>query len=417
MKHETTLKSPIEFEGIGLHSGKRVRLRIEPAPAGTGYLWIHEETGTEIPADLDHVTETDRQVALAEGDTVIMVVEHVLSALYGMEVDHAILRVWGAEPPILDGSALPYAQAIAETGLQSLDRERQYLAFTNPVTVKDDESKGIVLTPSKKLFVLYGIRYPQKELSQVFSIEITPETYLQQIAPARTFIFLEDVEQIRKRGLAKGGSLENAVVIGPEGILNPEGLRFWDEFVRHKILDLLGDMALTGYRFRGNLQAFMTGHTDHVRFARKLVSRTKGFDIQRILDVIPHRFPFLLVDRILELEEDYVLGVKNVTMNEPFFPGHFPDRPVMPGVLIVEALAQVGGFLLLHRVPDPDKKLLVFTGMEDVRFRRIVVPGDRLYLEGKLLRFGGRFAKLQARAYVGSEIAAELTMTASIIDR
>lgn len=413
---QTTLKKPIEFEGIGLHTGKRVKTRIEPAEANTGYLIVDPEANFSVKANLDNVVETKRYIAIGSSERNFLVVEHLLSALYGMDVDNAVIKIWGDEPPSLDGSSLPYAQAIKQAGIQELSVEREYLKISDPVVVNQG-TKKIILTHAQELNILYGIRYDTRKLSQVYSSVINPETYLNEIAPARTFVFLDEVKGLRSKGLAKGGSLENTLVLTEDGVLNQEGMRFWDEPVRHKVLDLIGDLALTGYRFRGEIEAFMTGHTVHVEFAKKIINRAKGFDITQILNVIPHRYPFILVDRILELSENYVLGVKNVTINEPFFQGHFPGHPVMPGVLIIEALAQTGGFLLLNKVEDREKKLIYFAGIENVKFRRPVRPGDRLYLEGELLRFSGRLAKLRARALVGSEVVTEVTMTATIVER
>ena len=249
-------------------------------------------------------------------------------------------------------------------------------------------------------------------------IEINPENYLKEIAPARTYIFEKDLKGLLENGTLKAGSLENAIVIGEDGrILNPEGLRFVDEFVRHKILDLLGDMALSGVRIKGHIIAHLTGHKHHLELARKLKARTQDLDIGQIMKFMPHRYPFLLVDRIVEMDEKHVIAIKNVTINEPFFEGHFPDYPIMPGVLIVEALAQAGGFLLLNRIKDPQNKLLFFAGVDNVKFKRPVLPGDTLYLEGELLRFGGKTARFKGVARVGDKIVAEAILTAVLVEK
>jgi len=315
---------------------------------------------------------------------------------------------------------LGFAQAIEEAGVVELDVERRTVSVDEPFSMKFDD-REIILLGGGGLKVTFGVDYPHHVLStQFISIELTPDVFLKEIAPARTYVFQNDLDEIMAKGLAKGGSYDNAVVIGDDGVVNGP-LRFPNEPVRHKVLDLLGDIALVGKRVQGHIIAIKTGHPHHVAFAKELKKTHGGdeFDIHDILRYMPHRYPFLLVDRILSLSADFVVGVKNVTMNEPFFQGHFPDDPIMPGVLIVEAMAQVGGFMLLKHVRDSEDidKLVYFSGIDDVRFKRPVRPGDRLRIEVRMVRFGGRIAKMEGVAKVGGEVAAKAVMTAAIVDK
>lgn len=411
-----TLKESVEISGVGLHTGERTTLRVHPHNA-PGYLFRTPEG--EVPALVEFVVEADRGTVLAREGARVLTVEHVLSALYGMGVDGAVLELKGPEPPALDGSALPLAEAIAETGLTETDREVWDYELLAP-TAWEEGDRGLWAMEASDLRVSFGVHYPPPVGSGFFSLAVTPETFLKEIAPARTFIFAEDVEAVRAKGRGKGGSLENVIVYGEKGPLNPELLRFPDEPVRHKVLDLLGDLSLLGGRLKAHLFARKTGHRHHVAFVRLLrtaAARGEGFDIHSLLQLMPHRYPFLLVDRILYLDEKRVVGLKNVTINEPFFPGHFPGDPIMPGVLIIEAMAQTGGFLLLRKVENPERKLLYFAGMEGVKFKRPVRPGDQVIFDLTLVRFRGRIARMRGVARVRGEIVAEAELTASVVER
>lgn len=409
------LKDVVVFEGTGLHTGDPARVRVHPPERLEGIVFLRE--GVRIPADHRYVESTERSTVLQKDGVSVATVEHLLAAFWGMGIHHALVEVEGPEIPAMDGSALPFAEAFHEAPREDVALKPHTLGET--VVIRDGGRVWIAI-PDSTLRLSVSIRFPGG-LNQFLDVpEVTPEVFLKEIAPARTFVFAHEVDAIREAGLARGGSLENTVVLEGDRILNPEGLRFPDEPVRHKALDVLGDYALLGVPVPAHLVAQRTGHAFHLRAVREMerwVYTGDGLSIHDILRWIPHRFPFLLVDRILSLSEDRVVGVKNVTFNEPFFQGHFPGDPVMPGVLIVEALAQAGGFLLLSRVEDKENKLMYFASIDGVRFRRPVRPGDRLLLEARLIAFRKRFARIEAVAWVDGEKAAEGILSAMVVDR
>ena len=417
---QRTIAAPTRLEGIGLHTGENVRIELKPAECGDGIYFVRMDIPEKpvVEALVENVVETDRGTVLEKDGVKVHTVEHLLGVVWGMGIDNLRIELWGAEPPALDGSGLGFAEAIESVGILELEAEAPVISPDEPFRMSFDD-REIILLPSKELKVSFGVDYPHPVLStQFISIPINQETILKEISPARTYVFKADLEEIWAKGLAKGGSLENAIVIDDKGYINGP-LRFPNEPVRHKVLDLLGDLALVGKRIEGHIIAIKTGHKHHIEFVKHLKNALGGdaFSIHDVLNIMPHRYPFLLVDRIVSLSEDYVVGIKNVTYNEPFFQGHFPDDPIMPGVLIVEAMAQVGGFLLLHRVEDKENKLLYFSGIDDVRFKRPVRPGDRIRFELRLIRFGGRIAKMAGVAKVGGEIAVSATLTAAIVEK
>lgn len=411
-----TIEREVELRGIGLHTGQEVVMRIKPREE-SGYLFrrVDLDPPREIQATVENVVSGERGVVLGNGDVKIYTVEHVLSALYGLGVNGAVIELNGPEPPALDGSSQPIAEALKKAGFKG----KTDWALFDEQLVYEKGRERIVYLPSDSLRVSYGVEYDHPVLNTQFaSCVINEETYLKEIAPARTYIILEDVEKVRERGYAKGGSLENTIVFKKDGIMNPP-LRFPNEPARHKILDFLGDLALSGYLVRGDFYIERSGHKGHIDFVRMLRGRLQAefLDIKEILKFMPHRYPFLLIDKIKYLTEEEVIGIKNVTINEPFFPGHFPGDPIMPGVLIIEAMAQTGGFLLLHRVGKREGLLLFFSGIDGVRFRRPVRPGDTLTFHLRLLRFGGKVAKMQGVAKVGKEVVAEATLMATLVPR
>ena len=383
-------------------------------PAERGYTFVKGDV--RIEATYGNVCDTKRRTTLCSGDVRVETVEHLLSALYGLRILGAEIEVRGPEIPAMDGSALPFAQALYEA---SEEAEGKAYRLKMPITYEERSSR-IEGRPAEGLRVSYALEYSSPHRYSAFlDLEITPETYLKEVAPARTFAFEEEVEGLMAEGLAKGGSPENALIITGEGA---KGERIGDEAVRHKVLDFLGDLALTGRFIDGHYVVFRGGHASHVAFAKKLAEEGiwgEGMDIKGILSLLPHRYPFLLVDRIVHMDDRRIVGLKNVTFNEAFFNGHFPGEPVMPGVLQIEALAQVAGVGMVYKLKEMGKEgaIPLFAGVENARFRRVVRPGDTLVLEVTLIRFGGRLAKARGRAMVDGKVATEVVMLATFTER
>jgi UDP-3-O-[3-hydroxymyristoyl] N-acetylglucosamine deacetylase / 3-hydroxyacyl-[acyl-carrier-protein] dehydratase len=432
---QRTIGKEVTLEGVGLHTGQTTRLTLAPAPPNTGLVFrVRCEAGAaEIPALIENVPTGEsavRNTTIARGEIKVFTVEHLLAALYGMGVTNCYLDLQGNEPPITTcGSALPYVQLLEEAGLVYQGLPAGHFPVKSPVALRENGIE-IVAEPCDHFRLSMWVDYDDPLIGeQAASYEITPAIFAREIAPARTFAFMQDVIDLRARGYAQGGSLETALVIDSGQLAGGQTFRFPDEIVRHKLLDLLGDLALLGMPLQAHIKARRSGHAANTRFTRKLADlerrssrifpqrRPQGFDIASILEVMPHRYPFLLVDRICELEPGRrVVGLKNVTINEPFFQGHFPGHPIMPGVLIIEALAQAGGVLLLTGVDDPRGKLVYFGGIDAARFRRPVLPGDVLTLTCELLKLRGPICKMRGVATVGEEKVAEAVLMASLVD-
>jgi UDP-3-O-[3-hydroxymyristoyl] N-acetylglucosamine deacetylase/3-hydroxyacyl-[acyl-carrier-protein] dehydratase len=415
---QKTIKSEVRYEGIGLHTGERMTLYFKPAPPNTGVVFVRD--GVSLPASVKYVVNCNREISLGKDGVEVHTVEHVLAALAGLGIDNVIVEMTGIEPPVGDGSSLPFANLLLEAGLLNQDEPKRLFRVRTPIWVEDGDSFLVVL-PSDVLRITFTISFPHQAIkTQSISFIITPDTFLKHLAPARTFGFLAEVETLRSRGLIKGGTLENAVVVGEDGILN-EALRFENELVRHKILDLLGDLFLLGVGISGHVVAFKSGHALNVKLLKKMEalissSNTKFLDINEIKRILPHRYPFLLVDKVLELEPGKrIKALKNVSFNEQFFQGHFPKHPIMPGVLIVEAMAQAGGILLLSEEENAGK-LVYFTGIDKVKFRKPVFPGDQLILEVTPIRIKKKSGKMQGRSFVEGKLVAEGELMFTILD-
>lgn len=429
MDLQRTVKRSATFEGIGLHTGKKTSVTFKPAQPNEGYIFVRTDLPgcPRIPARVDNVNLEDvvLQTALGDGEVQIQTVEHVLAAMVGLGIDNVIIEVNSNEPPVGDGSAKPYVDTLLEAGIETQNEPRRYIEITEPIWMLEDRVELAAL-PSPRLEVTFKIDYDHPAVGiRSASFLITEEIFKNKIAPARTFCFLRDVEKIREAGLIRGGSLENAIVVGDEGILNPDGMRYDDEICRHKILDVLGDFALLGMPLKAHIIAVRSGHVYNVKFARKILEACRRRDsalphsvpmmIEMIQRILPHRFPFLMVDRIIHLDhhEMTAVGIKNVSVNEPFFQGHWPQLKVMPGVLILEALAQVGGVMLLSKEENQNKYVFL-AGLDAVKFRRPVVPGDQLRLEVRMSKLRKRVGKMEARAWVEDSIACEAAVTFSI---
>lgn len=433
--NQCTLGQSVSVSGSALHTGAKVLLTLHPAPPGHGRKFKRADLQDEpiVEARIDHVKTVERATTIAEGNAKVHTVEHVLSALSGMGVDNCLIEMDASEPPIGDGSAQPYVEMIKKAGVVDQQVARPYFEVTEPIHIETRAGSLMTIVPDSKFRVSCTNVGPDGRFTQFFSTEITSAIFEKEIAPARTFVFYEDVKPLMDKGLIKGGSLENAVVIRGEQVLGKEPLRFKDEFVRHKVLDIVGDLALFGRAIKGHVIAVKPGHGPNADLCRAIGKQharamslvppsvtPKGGDILDVNDVmrlLPHRYPFLMVDRIVSMEGDTkCTGVKSVTINEPFFQGHFPGHPVMPGVLQLEAMAQVGSILLL-RAPGNAGKIGYFMSADSVKFRKPVVPGDTLFIEVELTSKKGRgIAKARGRCIVNGQEVSEAEMLFGIVD-
>ncbi|HVD33647.1 MAG TPA: 3-hydroxyacyl-ACP dehydratase FabZ, partial [Gemmatimonadales bacterium] len=364
----------------------------------------------------------ERRTVLGQGETVVQTVEHVLAAAASLQIDDLTIDLDGPEAPIGDGSFAPYLSALEQAGIAEQPGEPVVYRVTTASEISEADSSYVV-APAKSLRLTTTIEWPHPLIGrQTGSYDITPGGFARELAQARTFGFLREADALRARGLALGAALESTLVLSEDGLVGGS-LRWPDEFVRHKAGDILGDLALIGGRVQAHIVATKPSHQGNIALARWLTrtgQRDGGvvMDIGRILDVIPHRYPFLLVDRIIEVEgTKRIVGIKNVTINEPFFQGHFPGHPIMPGVLIIEAMAQVGGMLLLGTIEDPDQKVVYFMSLDNVKFRRPVLPGDQLRCELEMLQNRGRTCRMKGVAYVDGQVVAEAEMMARVVDR
>jgi UDP-3-O-[3-hydroxymyristoyl] N-acetylglucosamine deacetylase/3-hydroxyacyl-[acyl-carrier-protein] dehydratase len=460
---QMTIKKPVSMSGQGLHTGVTTTMTFKPAPENYGIRFrrVDLNDSPEIPADVDHVVDLQRGTTLGIGGTNVHTVEHVLAAIAGMQIDNIIIELDNIEPPIGDGSAKPFVDMLMEAGLEDQEAPKDYLIIDQVIHYQDT-SRGveIVALPTDDFRVTVMIDYNNPALGSqhtgLFNLE---KEFVSEFASARTFCFLHEVEMLYDHGLIKGGNLDNAVVIvdrelsddeirkllhklgldhsvilGSSGVLNDKKLNYRNEPARHKLLDMIGDLALIGAPIKAQILAARPGHAANIEFARKVRKlyqqnklvrkyqheKKEGviFDVNAIQRIIPHRYPFLLVDKIIEFQMDeHAVGVKNVTMDEQFFQGHFPGKPIMPGVLIIEALAQAGGVLMLNGTENVGNKLVLFMAINNVKFRKPVVPGDQLILDVRMVSRRSKVIQMRGEAFVDGVVVAEGDFTAALVDR
>jgi UDP-3-O-[3-hydroxymyristoyl] N-acetylglucosamine deacetylase/3-hydroxyacyl-[acyl-carrier-protein] dehydratase len=446
---QQTLGGPVSYSGVGLHSGNRVNMTFLPAPANSGIRFrrVDLEDKPEIEARVENVSETNRSTTLAKGNIRVHTVEHVLSTFAGLGVDNAIVELDSNEPPIADGSSREYVKLVKSAGIVPQPERREPLLINMPLEVKTGETTMNIF-PHENFKITCTSADASGRFTQFFSLELTPEAYETELSAARTFCFFEEIEFLIKNGLIKGGSLENAVVIRDDAVLTNEPLRYPEEFVRHKILDIIGDLALLGRPLKGHVVAVKPSHTSNCELARKIETQSRKplttaqtfsappkekepatngeeaapaaagqplMNVEDIMKILPHRPPFLMVDRILKIEGNRIVGVKNVTMNENYFQGHFPGHPIMPGVLQLEAMAQVAGILMLKKLENMGK-IAYFMSAESVKWRQPVHPGDVLVIDVELTKCRGKLGKAQGVCSVNGATVSEAEVAFILMD-
>ena len=457
-----TLAAPVTMSGIGLHTGEKVNLTINPAPENHGYVFQRVDLDGKplVKADVDNVVTTNRGTTLEVNDVRIYTTEHVLAAIYGSEIDNALIQVDGPEMPIMDGSSKLFVDALEKVGRTEQNAERDYFTLKENIYFEDEQGYSEILavpTPGKEFRITVMVDYNSPVLGTQHASMYHLGEFKKEIASCRTFVFLKEIEQLAKNNLIKGGDLDNAIVlvekerteeeyrkiaklVGKEdldikvegiGVLNTVKLQFENEPARHKLLDIVGDLALVGRPIQGHILAARPGHAGNTSFGKKLkeimkaekkkspefdLSKDAIYDINQIQGILPHRYPFLMIDKVIELSEDHVVGVKNVTLNEPYFQGHFPGNPIMPGVLQIEAMAQAGGVLALHNVDEPEKWSTYFLKIDNVRFKRKVIPGDTVVFKLELsapIRRG--IVQMKGTGYVNGHVVSEGDLMAQVI--
>ena len=460
--YQKTIKSAVTLDGIGLHTGKKTTLSILPAPVNHGYKFQRMDVEGQplIDADVNRVTQTQRGTTLEQNGTKIHTTEHVLAGIYSTGIDNAIIQVNGPEIPIMDGSSRSFIDAIEKTGVEDQDALREYFEIKETIKFEvADREIEFLAVPDENYRITVMVDYRSPALGTQHASMMRLTDFKEEISTCRTFVFMRELEQLAANGLIKGGDLDNAIVLverddisdeeinklrkllGKEdleikldgiGVLNTTKLKFQNEPARHKLLDIVGDLALVGKRIKGHILSARPGHYGNTEFGKLLKAKfleekndkTKHFDltkeplfdINEISNMIPHRYPFLLIDKIMEISENGIVGVKNVTLNEPFFQGHFPGNPVMPGVLQIEAMAQTGGVFALNQVEDPENYSTYFLKIDNVRYKKKVIPGDTIVFELELISPIRRgLVNMKGKAYVNGIVVSEAEMLAQIV--
>lgn len=456
---QSTIKEAVSVSGVGLHTGSACTLTFRPAPEHHGYVFRRMDLPGQpfVKADADFVVDTSRGTTISHNGATVHTVEHTLAALVGLQLDNVLIEIDGPEPPIMDGSSIDFLSALMRAGRSEQAAERVYYEVREPIHYQERErSVELAILPSQDYMATVMVDYNSAVLKAQHANMTGIAQFADDFADARTFCFLHEIEYLHKQGLIKGGDLDNAIVIADremtqeelnrlstifnkpnislnEGVLNNTGLRYENEPARHKLLDLIGDLALVGMPIKGHVMAARPGHKANVELAKKIKAQIKQdrltqkyqknsvqgviFDINAIQRILPHRYPFLLVDKVTEFTEKSIVGVKNVTANEPFFQGHFPGNPIMPGVLQLEAMAQCGGILLLNTVENPESVWVYLVGVENARFRKPVIPGDVVEFRLELLAMKKGICKMKGEAYVDGKLVCSAEMTASVVPK
>ncbi len=452
MLNQQTLAGQASFSGIGLHSGNKVKMTFLPAPPNHGIRFrrVDLDGQPEVDASVDNISETNRSTTLSKGNVKLHTVEHVLAAFSGFGVDNAVVELDANEPPIADGSSDQFCQMIEEAGVVAQDEQREVYLLEAPIELQSGETHMMAF-PHDRLKITCTSAGEDGRFTQLHSIELNPESWRDDISKARTFCYYEEIEHLYKNGMIKGGSLENAVVIRDDAVLTNEPLRYGNEFVRHKILDIIGDLALMGRPVGAHIIAVRPSHTANCEMARRILSQKRKpkeaaetfapppeigrstkvaveekarelivqdgaiLDVIQIMKVLPHRFPFLMVDRVTLIEGSHIVAQKNISINEPYFEGHFPNHPIMPGVLQLEAIAQVAGILMLKKAENIGK-LAYFMAAENVKWRKPVLPGDVLTIDVELTKSRGKIGKAIGKCLVDGEEVSEALVTFMLVD-
>lgn len=430
-RNQGTIKETVEISGVGLHTGKEINIRIQPAPPDTGVILIRTDLPDQpqIPARVEYAANYLRRTSLKNGPAEVHTTEHLFAALMALKIDNLEIEIDSEEVPGLDGSAVPFYDLLKDAGVVQQKAQKKSVTITSPIVV-NEEGCTITAIPSSEeaLTLSYTLDYKEKGLpSQYFSYRLDEETFRGEVAPARTFCFEDEAEELLASGHGKGATYDNTLVI-KNGEVVENILRFPDEFARHKVLDMIGDLFLVNADVSAHIVAVKTGHDDNVNMARKIVDEIQMrevagtmtsdtmMDIQDVFNLLPHRYPFLLIDRVVELEGyRRAVGIKNVTFNEPFFQGHFPGQPIMPGVLILEAMAQLAGVVLLRRMENTGK-LAVLWSIDKVKLRKSVIPGDQLRIEIEATKVKDQVGRVQAWAKVNQKLVAEAVLTFTLVD-
>ena len=433
-RQQRTIRNPVEYRGIGLHSGKEIRIVVRPAEAGTGVTFVRTdiEDHPVVRAHGANMRARQRRTCIQDGRAEVYTCEHLLAALYALGVDNALIEIDGEEVPGLDGAASEFFRGLRDSGTVEMRAPRAVYAVTHPIYVREGAASIVALPGSGRLTIEYHLDYPGKNgavpaARQTVGFELSPENFERDIAAARTFVFAHEVDALRAAGLGKGATTQNTLVVGPEG---PQAntLQWDDELARHKILDLVGDLANAGVDLDAHIIATRSGHGLNMALVQRIIEEREreqeqgeaigasGLDIRQILNLLPHRYPFLMIDRVIELEGfQRAVAIKNVTINEPYFQGHWPEQPIMPGVLQLEAMAQLAGVLLLRKLENTGK-LAVMWSIDKVKLRGAVVPGDQLRIEVETIRAKPQVGHVRARCKVAGRLVAEAELKFTLVD-